>query len=157
VNAVFALLSFNLLYQFWIHATWIPSLGWLEGIINTPSAHRVHHASNLAYLDANFGGVLLLFDRLFCTYVKERDELPCRYGLVQPITSYNPLKVEFAGWIGLLRDLVSARSFGAVAGYLLKPPGWRPHGQGSTTEDLRAAHAEAAQVSRTTDRSQRCA
>jgi sterol desaturase/sphingolipid hydroxylase (fatty acid hydroxylase superfamily) len=57
---VVATLSLNLLYQFWIHVTWIPKLGWLEYVLNTPSAHRVHHASNPEYIDANFGGVLIL-------------------------------------------------------------------------------------------------
>ena len=143
VRAVFTLLMLNLLYQFWIHATWIPKLGWLEGIVNTPSAHRVHHAANVEYLDANFGGVLMVFDRLFGTYVKERDDLPCRYGLVQPITSYNPLIVEFSGWASLVRDLSSSRSVGAVAGHLFMPPGWAPNGQGSTTAQLRARHTDA--------------
>jgi sterol desaturase/sphingolipid hydroxylase (fatty acid hydroxylase superfamily) len=136
-RTVFATLSLNLLYQFWIHATWIPRLGWLEGILNTPSAHRVHHAVNLEYLDANYGGVLVVFDRLFGTYVKERDDLPCGYGLLHPITSYNPLRVEFAQWIVLWRDLVAARSVRAVLGYLSMPPGWVPSGEGKTTEELR--------------------
>jgi sterol desaturase/sphingolipid hydroxylase (fatty acid hydroxylase superfamily) len=137
-RVVFAMLSLNLLYQFWIHATWIPKLGWLEYVLNTPSAHRVHHAANLEYLDANYGGVLIVFDRLFGTYKAERDDLPCRYGLVHPITSYNPFYVEFAQWIGIARDLAGARSPRAVVGHLLMPPGWAPHGDGSTTEELRA-------------------
>ena len=132
-------LTLNLLYQFWIHATWIPKLGWLEGILNTPSAHRVHHAANLEYLDGNYGGVLLVFDRLFGTYIPERDDLPCRYGLVHPLYSYNPLKVELGQWFSLARDLVSARSVRAVLGYLTMPPGWSPVGPGTTTEALRAA------------------
>ena len=69
-------LYLNLLYQFWIHADWIPKLGVLEYVLNTPSAHRVHHARNPEYLDANFGGVLIVFDRLFGTYVAERAD--CR-------------------------------------------------------------------------------
>jgi sterol desaturase/sphingolipid hydroxylase (fatty acid hydroxylase superfamily) len=150
-NVVIATLAINLLYQFWIHATWIPKLGWLEYVLNTPSAHRVHHASNLEYLDANYGGVLIIFDRLFGTYRAEREELPCVYGLVKPVTSYNPLVVEFGPWAALFKDLASARSVGAFFGYLLCPPGWKPNGQGETTEDLRArAHlqppASAAQV-----------
>ncbi len=140
LRLVVAALTLNLLYQFWLHATWIPKLGWLEGVLNTPSAHRVHHAANLEYLDANYGGVLLVFDRLFGTYRPERDDLPCRYGLVHPMTSYNPMVVEFAQWISLARDLASARSLRAVLGYLCMPPGWAPDGQGFTTEKLRAAH-----------------
>jgi sterol desaturase/sphingolipid hydroxylase (fatty acid hydroxylase superfamily) len=142
VRTVFSVLTLNLLYQFWIHATWIPRLGWLEYVLNTPSAHRVHHAANHEYLDANYGGVLIVFDRLFGTYVAERDELPCRYGLVHPITSNNPLKVEFREWFHLGRDLVRARSVRAVLGHLFMPPGWAPDGSGLTTEALRArAHS----------------
>jgi sterol desaturase/sphingolipid hydroxylase (fatty acid hydroxylase superfamily) len=144
---VFAMLSLNLLYQFWIHATWIPKLGWLEGIINTPSAHRVHHAANLDYLDANYGGVLLVFDRLFGTYKPERDDLPCRYGLVTALTTYNPLRIEFHQWTQLARDLAKARSLRAVLGYLFMPPGWSPDGNGTTTEDLRRrAHGSSAEA-----------
>ena len=79
---VFEVLSLNLLYQFWIHATWIPRLGWLEYVLNTPSAHRVHHAANLEYLDANYGGVLIVFDRLFGTYRRRarRRAVPLRSG-----------------------------------------------------------------------------
>jgi len=135
---VLATLSLNLLYQFWIHATWIPKLGWLEGILNTPSAHRVHHARNLEYLDANYGGVLLIFDRLFGTYVAERADLPCEYGLVKPVTSYNPLVIEFGPWVALFKDLAAARSLRGFVGTLVMPPGWRADGLGDTTQDLRA-------------------
>jgi sterol desaturase/sphingolipid hydroxylase (fatty acid hydroxylase superfamily) len=137
LRLVLTALTLNLLYQFWLHATWIPRLGWLEYVLNTPSAHRVHHAANLEYLDANYGGVLIVFDRLFGTYKPERDDLPCRYGLVHPMTSYNPFYVEFAQWISLARDLARARSLRAWLGHLLMPPGWSPHGQGETTEELR--------------------
>ncbi|MNK78819.1 Fatty acid hydroxylase superfamily protein [compost metagenome] len=134
---ILLMLTLNLLYQFWIHATWIPKLGPLEWVLNTPSAHRVHHASNLEYLDGNYGGVLIVFDRLFGTYIPERADLPCRYGLVKPITSYNLLEIEFSQWRDLWRDLRSARSLRAFVGYLVKPPGWRPDGPGETTEELR--------------------
>jgi sterol desaturase/sphingolipid hydroxylase (fatty acid hydroxylase superfamily) len=134
---VLMLLSLNLLYQFWIHATWIPRLGPLEWVLNTPSAHRVHHAANLEYLDGNYGGVLIVFDRLFGTYTAERRDLPCRYGLVHPMTTTNLLTIEFGHWRALVRDLKTARSAREVFGYLFRPPGWRPDGNGETTEDLR--------------------
>ncbi|CAJ0732112.1 MAG: sterol desaturase family protein [Ralstonia sp.] len=134
---VLMLLSLNLLYQFWIHATWIPRLGPLEWVLNTPSAHRVHHASNLEYLDGNYGGVLIVFDRLFGTYIPERKDVPCRYGLVRPMRTYNLLVIEFAHWRALWHDLKTARSASEVLGYLFRPPGWRPDGHGETTEDLR--------------------
>ncbi len=107
-RVVFEMLSLNLLYQFWIHATWIPRLGWLEYVLNTPSAHRVHHAANLEYLDANYGGVLIVFDRLFGTYRGERDDVPCRYGLVEPMVGYNPLRIELLQWQRLGRDLLTS-------------------------------------------------
>ena len=129
-RVVFAMLSLNLLYQFWIHATWIPRLGWLELVLNTPSAHRVHHAANLEYLDANYGGVLIVFDRLFGTYRAERDDVPCRYGLVVPMTGYNPLKIELFQWGALARDLLAARSLRAVLGHLSCRPAGAPTGPG---------------------------
>ncbi|WP_322012024.1 sterol desaturase family protein [Paraburkholderia sp. J12] len=137
-HVVLAMLSFNLLYQFWVHNTWTPRLGWLEYVFNTPSAHRVHHASNVEYLDANYGGVLVIFDRLFGTYVAERDDVPCRYGLVTPTHSRNPLVVEFEHWASLGRDLLAARTLSAVLGHLFRPPGWRADGGGETTEELRS-------------------
>lgn len=119
-------LTLNLLYQFWIHATWIPKLGWMEYVFNTPSAHRVHHASNPQYLDANYGGVLIIFDRLFGTYVAERDDIPIRYGLVKPQRSYNPLRVEFDAWIDLGRDMLKAPNLKSAFLHLVMPPAWQP-------------------------------
>ena len=136
-EVVLTSLGLNLLYQFWIHAAWIPKLGWLEYVLNTPSAHRVHHASNLEYLDANYGGVLIVFDRLFGTYQAERKEVSIRYGLVQPQLSYNPLVVETREWWHLLKDVVRASSVRAAVGYIVMPPGWQPDGERQTTEALR--------------------
>ncbi len=138
---VVATLAINLLYQFWVHATWIPRLGPLEWVLNTPSAHRVHHASNLDYLDANYGGVLIVFDRLFGTYRPERAEEPCRYGLVKPLGTRNLLVVEFHEWAAMLRDAWRAPTWRGRIGTLLMPPGWKPDGTGQTTEALRRAAA----------------
>ena len=140
---VLTALSLNLLYQFWIHATWIPKLGWLEYVLNTPSAHRVHHARNPEYLDANYGGVLIVFDRLFGTYVEEREDVPCDFGLVTPVTTHNPILINFMPWIGLIKDVAGARSLKEAWLYLFAPPGWRPNGQGLTTRELRARAASA--------------
>lgn len=137
-KTVLSVVAINLLYQFWIHATWIPKLGWLEYVLNTPSAHRVHHASNLRYLDANYGGVLIIFDRLFGTYIEEREEEPCVYGWTKPVTTYNPFVIEVGPWIALFRDMRSARSPLEALAYLVMPPGWRAEGPGETTEELRA-------------------
>lgn len=136
-TTILSALFLNLLYQFWLHADWIPKLGWLEYVLNAPSSHRVHHARNPEYLDANYGGVLIVFDRLFGTYVEERADLPCDYGLVTRVTTHNPVLINLQPWIGLAKDLASARSFDEVWGYLFAPPGWRPNGQGLTTAELR--------------------
>ncbi|MGF6757141.1 sterol desaturase family protein [Paraburkholderia sp. GAS42] len=136
-EVVLATLMFNLLYQFWLHNTWTPKLGWLEYVFNTPSAHRVHHASNVDYLDANYGGVLIVFDRLFGTYVEERADEPCRYGLVTPTRSRNPLVVEFEHWVSLARDIASSGNVWTAISYVILPPGWRPDGSGESTENLR--------------------
>ena len=133
-----ACLSANLLYQFWLHAEWIPKLGVLEYVFNTPSHHRVHHAANLDYLDANYGGVLIVFDRMFGTFIAERDDLPCRYGLVHPVTSYNTLAIEFREWLAILRDLRRAQGWGERLRYVFGPPGWRPDGASATTDDRAA-------------------
>ncbi len=140
--AVFAMLGLNLLYQFWLHTELVPRLGWFDRIFNSPSNHRVHHAANLAYLDANYGGILIIFDRLFGTYIPERAEEPCRYGLVKPMHSHNPLKIVFFEWINLWRDVRHAKSFSEVCGLLFKAPGWRADGSGQTTKQLRARATE---------------
>ena len=134
--AVFGMLALNLLYQFWIHTEWVPRLGWFDRIFNSPSNHRVHHASNLQYLDANYGGVLILFDRIFGTFVPETE--PCQFGLVKPQTSNNPLRVQFDEWRALLHDVVHAKDWRSRINFLFRAPGWQPDGRGQTTAQLRA-------------------
>ncbi|MFB8831911.1 sterol desaturase family protein [Azotobacter sp. CWF10] len=107
--AVTAAVALNLIYQFWVHAPWMPRLGPLEWVLNTPTHHKVHHASNREYLDCNYGGVLIVFDRLFGTFVEHRPEIPIRYGLTRPLHSYNPLRIALHGWLELGRDLLRAR------------------------------------------------
>ena len=124
-QAVFATLALNLLYQFWLHTEWVPKLGWLEYVLNTPSHHRVHHASNAEYIDRNYGGVLIVFDRLFGTFAAERDDLPCRYGLVTPLKSNNPIRIAFHEWLKIARDLQRRAHRTRGVGYLFGPPAWR--------------------------------
>ena len=104
--AVFTMLSINLIYQFWLHTKLIDKLGFLEGIMNTPSAHRVHHASNPQYLDKNYGGILMIFDRFFNTYAKEEEGVEIVYGLTHPNYSKNPVEVVFHVW----RELIAKTS-----------------------------------------------
>jgi len=118
-------LAANLLYQFWLHAPWIPRLVGLEWLLNTPAHHRVHHASNPEYLDANFGGVLIVFDRMFGTFREELEGVTIRYGLVDPIQGYNPLRVGLHEWWAMAKDVVAARGVRQALRSLFGPP--RPH------------------------------
>ncbi len=121
-GAIWDALIVNVVYQFFIHCTWIPKLGVLEYVLNTPSAHRVHHASNPEYINANYGGTLIIFDRLFGTYVEEREDIPCRYGLVKPQNSLNPLRIELDQWISLFKDILRARSLRQIIHCLIMQP-----------------------------------
>jgi sterol desaturase/sphingolipid hydroxylase (fatty acid hydroxylase superfamily) len=116
-------LAANLLYQFWLHAPWIPPLGVLEWVLNTPAHHRVHHASNTEYLDKNYGGVLIVFDRLFGTFQSQIESVPPRYGLTHPAAGYNPLRIGLHEWIAIVRDVVRARTPRAALAHLFGPPG----------------------------------
>jgi sterol desaturase/sphingolipid hydroxylase (fatty acid hydroxylase superfamily) len=115
-------LSLSLVYQFWIHTELISKLGPLEWILNTPAHHRVHHASNPEYLDRNYGGVLIVFDRLFGTFVEARPSHVLKYGLTHPLTSMNPVKIAFYEWHRLVKDLVSARTWSDRCRVILGPP-----------------------------------
>jgi sterol desaturase/sphingolipid hydroxylase (fatty acid hydroxylase superfamily) len=115
-------LAANLFYQFWLHATWLPRLGPLEWVLNTPAHHRVHHASNPEYLDANFGGVLIVFDRLFGTFVAERPGVTIRYGLVEPVRSNNPIKIGLHEWRAIFRDIARAKSLRDALSAAFGPP-----------------------------------
>jgi sterol desaturase/sphingolipid hydroxylase (fatty acid hydroxylase superfamily) len=121
--AVSAMLAVNLFYQFWLHTDLVGRVGPLEWILNTPSHHRVHHASNPQYLDRNFGGILIVWDRLFGTYAQECAREPIVYGLVHPIGSLNPLRILFHEWVAMARDVRRARSWPQRLRQLFGPPG----------------------------------
>jgi sterol desaturase/sphingolipid hydroxylase (fatty acid hydroxylase superfamily) len=126
----------NLVYQFWIHTEMIKRLGPFEGIFNTPSHHRVHHATNARYLDANYAGVLIVWDRMFGTFTGEADEKP-RYGIVKNLGTFNPAIISFHEWIAIGRDLRAARSWRDAIGYLVGPPGWSPDGSRLTSRMIK--------------------
>jgi sterol desaturase/sphingolipid hydroxylase (fatty acid hydroxylase superfamily) len=118
--------ALNTLYQFWIHTETIGRLGPLEWVLNTPSHHRVHHAINDRYLDRNYAGVLIVWDRLFGSFEPEGE--PAIYGTVAPLRSVNPLWANAAyGW-GLLADTWAAPRWSDKARIWLARPGWRPEG-----------------------------
>jgi hypothetical protein len=110
-------------------------------MFNTPSHHRVHHASNPRYLDRNYAGVLMVWDRLFGTFVEERHEEPPRYGIVRNIETFNPVRIAFHEWAAIVRELCAAGSLREAAGVVFGPPGWRPDGRGLTSKNIRAGWA----------------
>ncbi|HET6705557.1 sterol desaturase family protein [Amycolatopsis sp.] len=118
-------LSIDLVYQFFVHTEKVGKLPrWFEYVFNTPSHHRVHHGSDEAYLDSNYGGILIIWDRMFGSFVPE-GKRPT-YGLTTNIGTYNLLRVGFHEYGSILRDLRAARTWRERAGYVFGPPGWQP-------------------------------
>ena len=118
--------SLNLIYQFWVHTEHIRRLGPLEWILVTPSNHRVHHARNDRYLDRNYGGVFILWDRLFGTYQDELAEERCVYGITKGLKSWNPLWANFHFWAETAQLAWRTRSWADRCKIWFKPPGWHP-------------------------------
>ncbi|MEM8654677.1 MAG: sterol desaturase family protein [Pseudomonadota bacterium] len=113
-----------LAYQTWIHTEVIGKLGWFDQIMNSPANHRVHHGCDDKYIDKNYGGITVIWDRLFGTFQAE-EETP-RYGLKRDFDSRNPIRVWFSELPGLWHDIVNARTWGEAWRYMMRPPGWTP-------------------------------
>lgn len=117
--------AINLLYQFWIHTELVGKLPRpVEYVFNTPSHHRVHHGRNPQYLDKNYGGVLIVFDRLFGTFEPEVE--PVRYGITKPVSSYNPLRIATTEYVAIARDMRADRRWSHRLARLVRGPGWSP-------------------------------
>lgn len=128
----------NLIYQFWIHTEAIGRMPrWFEAVMNTPSHHRVHHATNPRYLDSNYAGVFIIWDKMFGSFIPETDEERIRYGVVKQLGTFNLLHNVFHEWIGIAKDVWSA-PWGAKLGYIWRPPGWSHDGSRDTSETIRA-------------------
>jgi sterol desaturase/sphingolipid hydroxylase (fatty acid hydroxylase superfamily) len=126
----------SLIYQFFIHTQEVDRLGPLEWVLNTPSHHRVHHAVNVRYLDANHGGILIIWDRLFGSFVEERkDDVPV-YGITKNIETHNPLRIAFHEWAALFRDVRRAPRYRDKLRYLFAPPGYSHDGSTLTSKQL---------------------
>ena len=116
----------NLVYQFWVHTEHIPKLGWYEYVFVSPSNHRIHHAQNKHYVDANYGGVFILWDRIFGTYKEEMEELKPIYGTAKPLRSWNPFKANLDIFREMLLDSSRTKSFKDKIGVWFSRPNWRP-------------------------------
>ena len=106
---IFTMQAVSLLYQFWVHTEFVQRLGLLELVMNTPSHHRVHHATNSQYIDRNHAGILIIWDRMFGSFEPEDEH--CTYGLTTNINTFNPLRIAFHEWIAIGHDLRKARTW----------------------------------------------
>jgi sterol desaturase/sphingolipid hydroxylase (fatty acid hydroxylase superfamily) len=135
---IITMISISLFYQFWIHTTSVGRLHpWFEAVFNTPSHHRVHHGSNVRYLDCNHGGMLIIWDKLFGTFSPERDDDPVVYGLTTNIDSDNIVWVVVHEYVAIARDLKRADTWRDRLCYLLLAPGWSHDGPDKRARTLR--------------------
>jgi len=123
----------NLVYQFWVHTEHIPKLGWYEYVFVSPSNHRIHHAQNKHYVDANYGGVFIFWDRLFGTYKEELDELKPIYGTAKPLRSWNPFKANLDIFAEMIKDSTRTKSIKNKIKVWFSRPNWRP-------DDVKVSH-----------------
>lgn len=118
--------SINLIYQFWVHTEHVPKLGWYEWLFVTPSNHRVHHAQNDRYLDRNYGGLFILWDRLFGTFQEELDEEPVVFGIRGPLRSWNPVKALTHVYVDMALDSWRTANWRDKLRVWVARTGWRP-------------------------------
>ena len=127
----------NLIYQFWIHTEAIDRLGKAEEILNTPSHHRVHHGAQPEYLDKNYGGILITWDRLFGTFQREGERV--RYGLTKNIDTFNPLRIASHEYADIARDVAKSTTWRERLSYVFAHPGWGKKLQATDGEPLTLA------------------
>ena len=134
--------ALNLIYQFWVHTQLIDKLGWLDRVFVTPSNHRVHHAQNEIYIDRNYGGIFVLWDRMFGTFQEELDEEPVVFGVRKPLASWNPFWANLQVYNYLWFDAVRARRWRDKLGIWFRRTGWRPADVEETYPRRNSASAE---------------
>jgi sterol desaturase/sphingolipid hydroxylase (fatty acid hydroxylase superfamily) len=137
---IFLSKSIVLLFQYPLHTERVGKLHpAIEYVFNTPSHHRVHHGANNPYLDKNYGGILILWDRLFHSYAEETERV--RYGLVHNVETHNPIKVNYHEFALMMRDVWRAKTWRGRFGYLLRPPGWTEPGSTTAPPSVDLSHA----------------
>lgn len=135
-SIIFLFQGISLIYQFWIHTEAIDKMPkWFEAVFNTPSHHRVHHATNPQYLDKNYAGVLIIWDKIFGTFIQEVEKP--KYGIVSNLGTFNPVRIAFHEWIGIFKDLKNAKSKIEFWQYIFGPPGWSIDGSRKTSAMLK--------------------
>ena len=137
---IVTMLSLSLIYQYWLHTeAFYKFPQWIEFIFNTPSHHRVHHGSNVRYLDRNHGATLIIWDRLFGTFSEEIPDEPVKYGLTKNIETHRVLKVAFGEYGSMWRDVRRAQRWSHKLNYIFKAPGWSHDGPDLRSDTLRRA------------------
>lgn len=132
----------NLVYQFWVHTEAVGRMPrWFEAVFNTPSHHRVHHATNPLYLDRNYAGVFIVWDRLLGTFQREREDLPPVYGIIKQLGSFHLLHTVFHEWRAMLSDFRRAPLRHKLS-YLANPPGWSHDSSREGSDTIRARWLE---------------
>jgi sterol desaturase/sphingolipid hydroxylase (fatty acid hydroxylase superfamily) len=133
--------SLNLLYQFFIHTETVGQFPrWIEAVINTPSHHRVHHSTKPEYLDTNYGGVLIIWDRLFGTFAQEEKGEKLNYGIIKNLGTFNPLRIATHEFVGIFKDItIKGLSFPQRLAYIFAVPGWSHDGSRETSDDIKRA------------------
>jgi len=135
---IVTMLSISLIYQYWLHTEAVDRMPrWFEFIFNTPSHHRVHHGSNVRYLDRNHGATLIIWDRLFGTFSEELEAEPVRYGLTKNIETHKVMRVAFDEYKNIAHDMKRASRWRDKLGYLFKAPGWSHDGEDKRSNTLR--------------------
>lgn len=135
---IFVMISVNLFYQFWVHTELVDKLPkWYEAVFNTPSHHRVHHASNIRYLDRNHAGALIIWDRFFGTFSAELDTEKPVYGLTENINTFRPDKVAAHEYRAIWKDINKTKSFSDKLKYIFWAPGWSHDGDDKRAKTLR--------------------
>ncbi|MDQ4141781.1 MAG: sterol desaturase family protein [Bacteroidota bacterium] len=129
-------MSFNSIYQFFLHTTLVPKLGWLGQIFNNPWVHQVHHACNVEYLDRNHGGILLIWDKLFGTYLDKDEHLETKFGVLHPPHAHNPITLNFHEFKDIWKDVRQARNWRERFWFVFGPPGWSPDGSRKTAKQM---------------------
>lgn len=133
---VFTALAINSSYQFLLHSVNVPHLGWYEKIFNTPQLHQIHHSKNFAYMDKNYGGIFIFWDKLFGTFHAGRDGQERHFGVTKPPNSYNPFVITFHEYGNIWGDVMKAKSLKDKLNYIFQPPGWSPDKSTLTVKEM---------------------
>ncbi|WP_299759058.1 sterol desaturase family protein [uncultured Pontibacter sp.] len=129
-------MSFNSIYQFFLHSTLVPKIPVFGQVFNTPWVHQVHHACNIEYLDRNHGGILIIWDKLFGTYLDKDKNLETKFGVLHPPTKHDPITLNFHEFNDIWKDVRSVKSWKAKFMYVFGPPGWSHDGSRKTSKML---------------------